>query len=71
MRAADDAHELAVAYSDYLVCQDPLTRAVTDRMLAGVSTRKFAVVGEPTGSGDRGVQQLDVEEAWRRRCSSS
>ena len=27
----------------------PLTRAVMDRMLAGVSTRKFAVVGEPVG----------------------
>ena len=26
-----------------------LTRAVMDRMLAGVSTRKFAVVGEPVG----------------------
>lgn len=28
----------------------PLTRAVMDRMLAGVSTRKFAVIGEPVGS---------------------
>jgi hypothetical protein len=30
--------------------RDPLTRAVIDRMLAGVSTRKFAQVGEPVGS---------------------
>src|SRR5215212_8408526 len=29
---------------------DPLTRAVMDRMLAGVSTRKFAGVGEPVGT---------------------
>src|SRR3954470_17086962 len=28
---------------------DPLTRAVMDRMLAGVSTRKYARVGEPVG----------------------
>ncbi|MCA1699583.1 MAG: transposase, partial [Actinobacteria bacterium] len=27
-----------------------MTRAVMDRMLAGVSTRKFAVVGEPVGN---------------------
>ena len=35
---------------EYFAERDPLTRAVMDRMLAGVSTRKFAVVGEPVGS---------------------
>ena len=34
----------------YFADRDPLTRAVMDRMLAGVSTRKFARVGEPVGS---------------------
>jgi len=33
----------------YFADRDPLTRAVMDRMLAGVSTRKFVVVGEPVG----------------------
>lgn len=49
MRTADDAHELPVETYEYFADRDPLTRAVMDRMLAGVSTRKFAVVGEPVG----------------------
>ena len=49
MRTADDEQELPLATYDYFVDRDPLTRAVMDRMLAGVSTRKFAVVGEPVG----------------------
>ena len=32
-----------------LADRDPLTRAVMDQMLAGVSTRKHARVGEPVG----------------------
>ncbi len=50
VRSADDEHELPVATYEYFADRDPLTRAVMDRMLAGVSTRKFAVVGEPVGS---------------------
>ncbi len=50
IRTADDEHELAVATYGYFADRDPLTRAVMDRMLAGVSTRKFARVGEPVGS---------------------
>ena len=34
---------------EYFADRDPLTRAVMDRMLAGVSTRKYAGVGEPVG----------------------
>jgi putative transposase len=50
MRTTDDEHELPVATYGYFADRDPLTRAVMDRMLAGVSTRKFAVVGEPVGA---------------------
>jgi putative transposase len=49
IRSADDERELPVSSYDYFADRDPLTRAVMDRMLAGVSTRKFAVVGEPVG----------------------
>ena len=49
MRTADDERELPVATYEYFANRDPLTRAVMDRMLAGVSTRKYAVVGEPIG----------------------
>jgi putative transposase len=49
MRTADDEHELPVATYEYFADRDPLTRAVMDRMLAGVSTRRFVDVGEPVG----------------------
>ena len=49
MRTVDDEHELPVQTYEYFADRDPLTRAVMDRMLAGVSTRKFARVGEPVG----------------------
>ena len=49
VRSADDERELPVASYEYFADRDPLTRAVMDRMLAGVSTRRFAPVGEPVG----------------------
>jgi len=49
MRTADDEHELPVRSYEYFADRDPLTRAVMDRMLAGVSTRNYQVVGEPVG----------------------
>jgi putative transposase len=49
VRSADDARELPVATYEYFAGRDPLQRAVMDRMLAGVSTRKFARVAEPVG----------------------
>jgi len=50
MRTTDDERELPVESYEYFADRDPLTRAVMDRMLAGVSTRKFEQVGEPVGS---------------------
>src|SRR5206468_4189895 len=49
IRTADDERELPVKAYEYFADRDPLTRAVMDRVLAGVSTRRFAVVGEPVG----------------------
>lgn len=49
MRTADDERELPVTTYEHFADRDPLTRAVMDRMLAGVSSRKFAGVGEPVG----------------------
>ena len=49
IRTVDDKHELPVASYEYFADRDPLIRAVMDRMLAGVSTRKYQVVGEPVG----------------------
>ena len=49
MRTADDERELPVETYGYFADRDPLTRAVMNRMLAGVSTRRFARIGEPVG----------------------
>jgi putative transposase len=49
IRTVDDEHELPVETYQYFADRDPLTRVVMDRMLAGVSTRKYARVGEPVG----------------------
>ena len=48
IRSVDDM-ELAVTTYQYFADRDPLQRAVMDRMLAGLSSRKFARVGEPVG----------------------
>jgi hypothetical protein len=61
MRTADDERELPVQSYQYFADRDPLTRAVMDRMFAGVSTRKYKVVGEPVGE--------DVEQSRPRRAS--
>ena len=50
IRTADDERELPVSTDGYFADRDPLTRAVMDRMLAGVSARRFARVGEPVGT---------------------
>ncbi len=50
IRTVEDEHELPVQSYEYFADRDPLTRAVMDRMLAGVSTRKYRVVGEPVGA---------------------
>jgi putative transposase len=49
VRTVDDERELPVQSYGYFVDRDPLTRAVMDRMLVGVSTRHFADIGEPVG----------------------
>lgn len=54
VRSADDERELPVTTYEYFADRDPLTRVVMDRMLAGVSTRKHARVGDPVG---RDVEQ--------------
>src|SRR5437879_5448840 len=50
VRTVKDEHELPVATYEHFAERDPLTRAVMDRMLAGVSARKFEQVGEPVGA---------------------
>jgi transposase-like protein len=49
VKRVEDGRELALASYELFACRDPLAQAVMDRLLAGVSTRRFARVGEPVG----------------------
>jgi putative transposase len=73
--AADDEHELAVQTYGYFADRDPLTRAVMDRMLVGVSTRKFVVVGEPVGTAvedsSSGTSKSTVSELFVERTRTA
>jgi putative transposase len=65
VRSADGQRELPVVTYEYFADRDPLQRAVMDRMLAGVSTRKFARVGEPVG------EQVDKTASATRKSTVS
>src|SRR4051794_10877630 len=75
MRTANDEHELPVQTYEYFADRDPLTRAVMDRMLAGVSTRKFARVGEPIGEdveqSAMATSKSTVSEAFVERTATA
>jgi putative transposase len=75
VRTADDQHELPVQTYGYFADRDPLTRAVMDRMLAGVSTRKFEQVGEPVGSdierGSASTSKTSVSEMFIERTRTA
>jgi len=75
MRSADDERELALGTYEHFADRDPLTRAVMDRMLAGVSTRRFAGVGEPVGEGvecsSSATSRTSVSEAFVERTKTA
>ena len=50
VRSADGAQEVALATYAHFADRDPLTRLVLERMLAGVSTRRYERVLEPVGA---------------------
>ncbi|HWC32026.1 MAG TPA: IS256 family transposase [Actinomycetota bacterium] len=75
IRSADDEQELPVETYTYFADRDPLTRAVMDRMLAGVSTRKFASVGESIGEGvedsSSAASKTSVSEMFVERTATA
>jgi transposase-like protein len=50
VRTADDEHEVPLGTYRHFADRDPLTQVVLERMLGGVSTRRYARTGEPVGS---------------------
>ena len=49
-RAADGSGEVELASYGHFADRDPLSRVVLERMLAGVSTRRYGRTGEPVGT---------------------
>ncbi len=49
VRAADGSGELSLASYRHFAGEDPLSRVVLERMLAGVSARRYARAQEPVG----------------------
>jgi hypothetical protein len=49
VRSADEEHEVALSTFSHFAARDALSAAVLERMLAGVSTRRFARTQEPVG----------------------
>jgi transposase-like protein len=63
VRSADGSDEVRLATYEHFASRDALARVVMERMLASVSTRRYARIGEPVGS--------EVEAAERSTSKSS
>ena len=50
VRSADGSEEVRLATYEHFASRDALARVVMERMLASVSTRRYARTGEPVGS---------------------
>src|SRR3954453_6738193 len=50
VRSADGSEEVRLQTYEYFADRDPFTRSVLERMLAGVSTRRYRRTQEPIGS---------------------
>jgi transposase-like protein len=63
VRTADGRAEVRLSTYEYFADRDPLSRSVLERMLAGVSTRRYRRTQEPVGS--------ELERAARSTSRSS
>jgi putative transposase len=63
VRSADGRGEVRLATYEYFADRDPLSRSVLERMLAGVSTRRYRRTQEPVGT--------EVEQEARSTSRSS
>jgi hypothetical protein len=79
VRTADDERELPLATYGHFADRDPLTRTVMDWVLSGVSTRRFADVGDPVGkeveqtgasTGKSTVSEVFIERTRTARSGS-
>ena len=75
IRTVDDERELPVKTYEYFADRDPLTVVVMNRLLAGVSTRRYARVGEPVGEEvereSRSTSKSTVSELFIERTKTA
>jgi hypothetical protein len=62
VRTADGEAEVPLSSYGYFADRDPLQRVVLERMLAGVSTRRYRRTQEPVG------EEVEVRRGRRRRA---
>jgi transposase-like protein len=69
-RTADGAREVELASYAHFASRDPLADAMLERMLAGVSTRRYARTGEPVGSEIDDIARSQSKSAVSREFVS-
>ena len=67
VRSADGSGELALTSYRHFADEDPLNRVVLERMLAGVSCRRYARTQEPVGSEVEAKSRSSSKSAISRR----
>ena len=71
VRSADGAGEVALSVSQHFADRDPLSRIVLERMLAGVSCRRYGRTQEPIGeqveAEARGVSKSAISRTFIER----
>jgi putative transposase len=69
-RSADGEHEVELGTYAHFAARDRLTDVMLERMLAGVSTRRYARTGEPTGSEIDAISRSTSKSAVSREFVS-
>src|SRR3954451_6737653 len=69
-RSADGEHEVELATYAHFAARDRLTDVMLERMLVGVSTRRYARTGEPVGSEIDAVSRSTSKSAVSREFVS-
>jgi len=75
VRSADGSEEVRLATYEHFASRDALARVVMERMLASVSTRRYARTGEPVGSEveakERSTSKSSVSRTFIERTRRS
>jgi transposase-like protein len=75
VRSADDAHEVSLDSYRQFAARDEFSEVVAERMLAGVSTRRYGKTQEPVGSEveetARSTSRSAVSREFKRRARTA